>query len=228
MKNFKGYLHTDGYGGYHSLPVTVVGCWAHLRRKFNDAVKALPKKDRAGCIAMRGRKYCDKLFEFEESFTDANLTPEERYLKRQEYSVPLIEEFYTWIDSLGVVPKSLLGTAVHYALSQRPYLENYLLDGRLEASNNRAERSIKTFVIDRKNFLFANSQKGAKACAVIMSMIETAKENGLDPYQYLTYVFKNAPNWDIKNNRDALKKLLPFADVLPKIDVKPQASVVSV
>jgi hypothetical protein len=98
---------------------------------------------------------------------------------------------------------------VHYALEQWNYLTRYLLDGRPEISNNRAERSIKPFVIDRKNFLFANTPGGARASAITFSIIETAKENGLNPYAYLTYIFKNAPNWDIRNNTDALQKLLP-------------------
>ncbi|EGO62672.1 IS66 family transposase, partial [Acetonema longum] len=85
------------------------------------------------------------------------------------------------------------GRAVHYTLEQWPYLERYLWDGNLEISNNRAERSIKPFVIDRKNFLFANTPRGAKASAIVFSIIETAKENGLHPYKYLTYIFKNAP-----------------------------------
>ena len=86
-------------------------------------------------------------------------------------------------------------------------MERYLLDGRLEISNNRAERSIKPFVIDRKNFLFANTARGAKASAVMFSIIETAKESKLDPFAYLTYIFRNAPNWDIRNNVDYLQLL---------------------
>ena len=84
-----------------------------------------------------------------------------------------------------------------------------MLDGRLEISNNRDERCIKLFVIDRKNFLFANTPRGAKASAVMFSLIETAKENGLNPFEYLVYVFNNAPNWNIRNNPDALERLLP-------------------
>ena len=90
---------------------------------------------------------------------------------------------------------------MHYALSQRKYLERYLLGGRLEISNNRAERGIKPFVIDRKNFLFAITPRGAKASAVMFSLIETAKENGLNSFEYLVYVFKNAPNWNIHITR---------------------------
>ncbi|OCN01268.1 transposase [Clostridium sp. W14A] len=211
LKNFKGYLHTDGYDGYHSLKedITVIGCWAHARRKFDEALKALPERDREGSNVLRGKRYCDRLFGFEREFE--NLKPEDRYLKRQKYSKPLLDEFFAWASALNATPKSGIGIAVHYALSQRKYLERYILDGRLEISNNRAERSIKPFVIDRKNFLFANTPRGAKASAVMFSIIETAKENGLNPYSYLTCIFKNAPNCcDWPNDAEALQSLLPW------------------
>lgn len=209
LKDFKGYLHTDGYDGYHSLKedITVIGCWAHVRRKFDEALKALPERDREGSNVLRGKRYCDQLFGFEREFE--SLKPEDRYLKRQENSKPLLDEFFAWASSLNATPKTGIGIAVHYALSQRKYLERYILDGRLEISNNRAERSIKPFVIDRKNFLFSNTPRGAKASAIIFSLIETAKENGLNPYDYLVYVFKNAPNLNIRNDIDALWSLSP-------------------
>ena len=209
LKGFKGYLHTDGYGGYHGLPseIIIVGCWAHARRKFDEALKGLPDKDQAGSLALKGKQYCDSLFALERSLEGC--TPEERYRKRQELAKPVLEEFYLWLTSLRPAPKSGLGKAVHYAMEQGNYLKRYLLDGRLEISNNRAERSIKPFVIDRKNFLFANTPGGAKASAVTFSIIETAKENGLNPYAYLTYILRNAPNLNIQNDRDALLNLLP-------------------
>ena len=106
-------------------------------------------------------------------------------------------------------PKSALGKALNYLKEQWPYLTNYLKNGRLELSNNRAERSIKPFVIDRKNFLFANTPKGATGSAVMFSLIQTAIENGLDPYQYLTWLLKTANNADLKNP-EIVEKLLPW------------------
>ena len=209
LKDFKGYLHADGYDGYHKLPesITVVGCWAHVRRKFDKALKALSANGREGSFALAGKRYCDRLFELEREAAD--LSPEKRYEKRLETSKPLAEEFFTWANSVIAMPKSGASIAARYALSQRKYLERYLVDGRLEISNNRAERSINPFVIDRKNFLFANTPRGAKASAVVFSLIETAKENGLNPFAYLTYVFSNAPNWGIRNNADAMQLLIP-------------------
>jgi transposase len=224
LSNFKGYLHTDGYDGYHKLPeeITVVGCLAHARRKWFDALKIMPKDKRAGTNVQRGVEYIDRLFALEKRFAD--LTADERFKKRQELSRPLLDEFLTWVEPLGGGSNMLLGKAVGYTLGQRKYLENYLLDGRLEISNNRAERSVKPFVMSRKNFLFANTPRGAKSGAIIFSLIETAKENGLSPYEYLTYIFQNAPNLDIRNNPAALAHLLPDCPDLPAHIRYPQAA----
>ena len=210
LKNFSGYLHADGYEGYHGLSdnIKVVGCFAHARRKFDEAVKGLSKKAQSDSVAMIGKRFCDKLFLLERDF--AGLTAEERLQKRQELSKPVFDEFYGWLNSLTPPPKTSLNAAVVYACNQREYLERYLEDGRLEISNNRAERSIKPFVVGRKNWLFANTPRGAKASAIMFSLIETAKENGLNPYEYLTYVFKNAPNSDIRSNINNLERLLPW------------------
>jgi transposase len=211
LKNFSGYLHADGYDGYHSLPDTiiVVGCWSHVRRKWDDALKSLEKKDQIGSKALKGKHFCDQLFELERKW--AQLPSEERQKNRQEQAKPELDNFLAWLNTINCAPKSALGKAVNYTLSQWKYLNRYLLDGQLEISNNRAERSIKPFVISRKNFLFANTPRGAKASAIMFSLIETAKENGLNPFAYLTYIFRNAPNWDIRNNIDALERLLPYS-----------------
>jgi hypothetical protein len=209
LKGYKGYLHTDGYAGYHSLPaeIIIVGCWAHARRKFDEALKAMPKKDWEGSGALTGKQYCDKLFSLERQWAD--LSPQERYEKRHELSSPVLDAFHAWLASLNVA-KNAFGRAVQYTLDPWKYLERYLLDGRLEISNNRAERSIKPFVIGRKNFLFANTQRGARASAVMYSIIETAKENGLKPYEYMRFIFETAPNLRLIDNPDSVKALLPW------------------
>ena len=211
LKDFNGFCHADGYDGYHSLPdnITVVGCFAHARRKWDEALKSIPEETRADSNIMRGKRYCDKLFEYERKFAD--LTPDERFKQRQEHSKPLLNEFYAWIIDLDATPKTPLGVASHYMISQRKYLEQYLSDGRLEISNNRVERSIKPFVIGRKNFLFANTPRGAKASAILYSIVETAKECGFNPYEYLVYILKSAPNLDIRNDLGHLERLLPYS-----------------
>ncbi len=209
LLGYKGYLHTDGYAGYHKLPNTihVVGCHSHARRKFVEALAALKEEDRKGTPAERGVQYFDALFALEEKWHD--LDPDERKKMRAKFSKPILDELYNWVFHLNASTKSLLGKAAHYVRSQWQWLVGYLEDGRLEISNNRAERSIKPFVMSRKNFLFANTPSGAKASAIYFSLIETAKENGLDPYRYLTWVLRTAPTLNMKDC-DQVEKLLPM------------------
>ena len=210
LQGFNGWLHADGYQGYHKLPenIRVVGCWAHARRKFDEALQTLPKEMQKDSPAAIGECYCSRLFKLEQAF--AELTPEERYEKRLEQAKPVLDALLSWANEMQVktAPKSAMGRAIHYLLEQWPYLTRYLEDGRLELSNNRAERSIKPFVMGRKNWLFANTPGGAQASSVIYSLIETAKENGLDPYRYLLWLLQNAP---VLSETDEVwaEKLLP-------------------
>ena len=208
LEGFSGWLHADGYPGYHRLPekIRVVGCWAHLRRKFDEAVNSLPQKDQQDAAALRGQAYCSRLFAMEQEL--AELPPEERYTQRLERPKPVMDALLAWAETVHAAPKSALGKALYYLKEQWPYLIRVLEDGRLELSNNLAERSIKPFVIGRKNFLFANTPRGAQGSAVIYSMIETAKANALDPYRYLTWVLTNAPILAAKDD-DWEEKLLP-------------------
>ena len=209
LAGYKGYLHTDGYAGYHDLgeDITVVGCWAHARRKFDEAVKSLPKGKAKGSSASQGLTYCNLLFGIEQEIADK--TAEERYEERLEQAKPVLDAMLSWANSRTAAPKSALGKAFHYLKEQWPYLTNYLNDGRLEISNNRAERSIKPFVIDRKNFLFANTPKGATGSAIMFSLIQTAIENGLDPYKYLTWLLWKAKDAELTDEH-TIQTLLPW------------------
>ena len=191
LSGFRGYLQTDGYAGYNSLENVIrIGCWAHARRKFEEAQKALPKGQRSN-TADQGVAYCTKLFKMEEKLK--SLPPEERKAERLRLEKPILDDMMKWAETRNAAPKSKLGLALSYLHNQWTPLTNYLLDGRIELSNNRAERSIKPFVMARKNFLFANTSRGAQSSATIFSLIESARENGLDPYAYLCWVLKRAP-----------------------------------
>jgi hypothetical protein len=182
----------------------VVGCWAHARRKWDEALQSLKDvntESRQNSAEMKGKQYCDKLFAIERELT--GLTADERHHQRQERLKPLMDEFFAWAADVPARPKSALGRAIGYLFSQKQYLQNVLLDPRLELSNNRIERTVKPFVISRKNFLFANTPRGANTAAILFSLIETAKEAGVNPFEYLTYVFKTAPS--VKS--DALQEL---------------------
>jgi len=137
------------------------------------------------------------------------LSPDMRYTQRLEQAKPVLDAMLAWANTRAAAPKSALGKAFTYLKEQWPYLMNYLKDGRLELSNNRAERSIKPFVIDRKNFLFANTPGGARGSAMIFTMIQTAIENGLDPFRYLTWLFYTGSDIDLKQAEN-IQNLLPW------------------
>ena len=225
LKGFKGFIHVDGYEAYGKLlkdssgedtGVKLVGCYAHVRRKWDEAIKSLPKGADPSSLAVRkGLDYCNKLFELERKYE--KYTPEKRYLARIKFSKPLLDEYFNWVasENLVALPKGPLGKALTYSINQRKKLENFMLDGRLELSNNRGERAIKPFVIGRKNWTFAASVKGAKASAVIYSIIETAKASKLHTFNYITYLLEKLPNIDV-NDLDQLDKLLPWMGQLPE------------
>ena len=219
LKEYNGYLHTDGYDAYHDLPpdIIIVGCWSHARRYWEELYETIPVAGRDGSNAERGLVYINLLFAFEHEFAD--MTPEERFKQRLKKSKPVSDDYFEWVDSLQAPPKSLLGKAIDYSVSQRTYLENIYLDGRLEISNNRAERSIKPFVQGRKQWLFSNTPNGAESSSIYFSLIETARENNLNPYQYLKLLLEKLPTATTAD----LEALLPWGDGIPdycKVPVK--------
>ena len=213
LKDFKGYVHSDGYSGYNKLDGIVrCGCWAHLRRKF---VEAIPQKKAEGApltAAETGRDYCNRLFKLEDELKD--LTPAERKHKRLELEQPVLEAFWCWLDTLEPLKGSALGKAVTYAKNQKPYMENYLLDGRCSLSNNVAENAIRPFTVGRKNWLFADTPKGADASAAVYSLVETAKANGLNVYTYLQYLLIYMPDTDWHNHPEELDMLMPWSEAV--------------
>ena len=213
LQGWHGYLHADGYAGYHALPpgITVVGCLVHLRRKFEAALKVLPENERKESREQEALHRIGKLFYLEGLWQ--NHPPDERHRLRLEQSKPLYEDFFLWLGTLKkVTPKSALGAAIGYANDQKRWMNHFFLDGRVELSNNRAENSIRPFVMGRKNWLFCNSQRGAKASAVAYSVIETAKENGLKPFDYLCFLFETLP----QATTGQLELLLPWGNAVPE------------
>ena len=216
LKGWRGYCHTDGYAGYHDLAdVTVVGCWAHVRRKFNDAFQITKAPDSPAKI---GLDYCNRLFELERKFAEEKLDAGQRFRRRELESKPVAEAFFAWAETVSTPPKLAITRAITYLLNQREWLMNVYLDGRLELSNNRGERSIKPFVMGRKNWLFSTSVAGVKASATAFSIIETAKDNGLKPFEYLRFLFETLPN----ATTSQLDALVPWSDALPADCYAPQ------
>lgn len=219
LSGFSGYCHVDAYQAYKKLPsdITLVECLAHARRKFKEAVDVLTEEQKKESKAVIGLEYCSRLFNIEEKFQDES--PEVRYLKRQEHSKPILDEFFVWLNTCNATPKSHFGRAVSYTLNQWAYLTNYLLDGRLDISNNRAEHLAKSYAVCRKNFLFSNTPKGAESSAITYSVIATAMANNLDPYEYLTHIFKTAPNIDMSDVKN-IQALLPWNVSFQKSEIK--------
>ncbi len=199
LEGFSGKLHTDGYDAYHRMlpkAITPVGCWAHMKRKFTDAIKSLPKKIQKQSPAQVGLRYCDQLFGIEGDCNKKELSPEERQRIREEKSRPIAEAFFAWAQreyNNHPTPRDLYGAALTYAKNQRVWLMNVFLDGRLELSNNRAERAVRPFAVGRKNWMFSNTPRGADASAAVYSIVETAKANGLNPFLYLKFLLERLP-----------------------------------
>jgi len=209
LEGFKGYLQTDGYDGYNAVVavngLTHVGCMAHARRKFSEALKAQGKKKQRG-KAHRGLALIQKLYRVEKQAR--KLTHEERYRHRLQHARPILDEMRAWLDHAlpQLPPASTTGKALNYLHNEWDKLIHYLDDGRLEIDNNGAENAIRPFVLGRKNWLFSTSVKGVKASANLYSLIETAKANGLEPYAYLRYLFAELPKAE---SVEAIEALLP-------------------
>ncbi len=202
LEGFKGFLQCDGHSAYKTLSskrpeIELIGCMAHARRKFKEALDVIPKKkgDNSQKISRPAQalNMIRQLYAIERRIKDK--TTEERYRVRQCESRPIMDKFRQWLEKQKprILPESKLGKAITYALNQWPYLSRYLDSGLVEIDNNAAERSIKPFVIGRKNWTFADSVKGANASAVLYSLVETAKANGLEPYAWFRYVLIQLP-----------------------------------
>lgn len=195
LRGYQGYLSVDGYAGYQHTQAQLVACLAHIRRKFMDAKKVQGKSAKVG-KADWALNHIQKLYRIEKQIKDK--TVDERYRIRQAQSVPLLTQFKTWLDksSETILPESLLGKAINYAINQWDKFIRYVEDGRIDIDNNRSERAIKPFVIGRKAWLASRTANGANASAILYSIIETAKACGLKPYDYLMHVMQKMMDGD--------------------------------
>ena len=216
LEGFEGYLQTDGYEGYNAVcsahGLTHVGCWAHARRKFDEALKAQrksrknAKRSAKQSKALQGLAFIQKLYRIERQIVEK--PPDERHRIRQEQSKPILVKLRGWLDaSLGSVPpQSLTGKALGYLDKQWSKLVRYIEDGRLRIDTNLVENAIRPFVLGRKNWLFSDTVRGAQASANLYSLIETAKANGVEPYRYLRHVFIELPK---ARRVEEIERLLP-------------------
>ena len=233
LDGFHGKLQCDGYQGYNKVEdVQLICCSAHARRKFYEALPAgkkktiklldvnssetirepeIPQTDLEKYIpAEIGVAYFNKLFYLEREFKE--LSPEERQKKRIEQEVPVWENFFGWLGTLNPTKGSKLEKAVNYAQNHKDTLQGYLQDGRCELSNNRAERNAKSYAIGRKNSLFHASVNGAVASSVIYSLVETAKANNLNVFQYIYILLLYMPG--CKNRSEGIEQLMPWSEFI--------------
>ena len=202
-------LMVDGYEGYQRIcneqNLVRLGCWAHARRKFIEAQKLQPKGKTGKADQVLA--YIQQLYAIEREVRDK--PADECYRIRQQQARPVIDKLKTWLEKTlqHTPPKTALGKAVHYLHEQWERLVRYLDDGHYPIDNNPIENSIRPFAIGRKNWMFANSQAGAKASANLYSLVQTAKSNGLNPYDYLRLIFKELPN---AQTLEDIERLLPW------------------
>ena len=211
LPDFQGYLQTDDYAGYNHLDtiegVHHLGCFAHARRKFVEAQKVAPSKKGATSKADMAVSFIKKLYAIENKIKD--LSPEKRLAIRQRESVPQLEKLKNWLDKslVTTLPKGKTGMALSYLAKNWNKLTLYVEDERLNIDNNTVENAIRPFAIGRKNWMFSNSQKGARASAMLYSIIETAKLNDLNPHTYLQLLFTKMPQ--VKSVEE-YEQLLPW------------------
>ena len=211
-EDFKGYLQSDGYIGYDAVgqreDIIHVGCLAHARRKFDEAVKAQSKTGRGG-LAKQGLAFINKIYRVEKLAREAGLNAGARKQLRDEKARPVWKELREWVDKVRThaPPSTAVGTALRYLDEQWPHLSAVLEDGRLEVDNNLCENAIRPFTVGRKNWLFSDTPAGAEASARLYSLVETAKANGLEPYTYLSRVFTDLPQ---AKTLEDIEALLPW------------------
>jgi transposase len=229
LRGYKGVVQTDGYVAYdfldHVKGVSHLGCWAHARRKFVEAQKARGKNSKKAGSTDQALKFIRTLYDIEKAAQKRGLSAHELLELRRNEAVPILKKMHVWLvkKSRQVVPKSLLGKAVHYTINQWPRLSGYIEHAHATPDNNLAENAIRPFCVGRRNWLFAGTPEGAAASATLFSLIETAKANKLEPYKYLRFLFENLP---FAQTTEDYGKLLPGNLTQSILDNTPKVSLV--
>ena len=218
LKGYDGICVTDGYQVYHTLEkeleeLTIAGCWVHCRRRFDEALKLVPKSYQKESNAFLLMKQIQAIYREEGKLND--LSSDERLKQRQAVIKPLVDAFFAYLKTINVSKKDKFGDAIGYALNQEKYLRVFLTDGDVPIDNNASERAIRGFCIGKKNWQMIDTINGAKSSAIIYSIVETAKANNLKPFDYVQYLLEEIPKH--MNDRDCsfLENLLPWSEKLP-------------
>lgn len=218
LKGYDGICVTDGYQVYHTLEkeleeLTIAGCWVHCRRRFDEALKLIPKSCQKESNAFLLMKQIQAIYREEGKLKD--LSSDERLKQRQAVIKPLVDAFFAYLKTINVSKKDKFGDAVGYALNQEKYLRVFLTDGDVPIDNNASERAIRGFCIGKKNWQMIDTINGAKSSAIIYSIVETAKANNLKPFDYVQYLLEEIPKHMDDRDCSFLKDLLPWSEKLP-------------
>ncbi len=226
LRDFSGICVTDGYQVYHTVEneredLRIAGCWSYARRRFDEAVKVLPKTKQKDSRAYLALTMIQAICREEKQLKE--LSAQERQNRRQLSVRPLVEAYFTWVrENLPKVPqKSKTWEGFNYSLNQEKYLKVFLEDGEVPMDNNAAEQSIRGFCIGKKNWVIIDTVAGAKSSATIYSIAETAKANDLKPYDYFEYLLTEIPKHLDDTDRSFLDDLLPWSPNLPANCRKP-------
>ncbi len=220
LKDFSGVCVTDGYQVYHTLEgerqdLTIAGCWAHARRRYDEALKALPKDKRKDCLANTALKMIRAIYKANDALD--SFPSEERLQKRQGAVKPLVEAYFAWVKENH--SKVLKGTktekGMQYSINQEKYLKTFLDYPDVPMDNNAAEQSIKNFCVGKKNWLFCDTLSGAKSSAIIYSIVETAKANNLKVYEYINHILSVLPEHMEDTDYSFINDLLPWSEKIP-------------
>lgn len=219
LKGYDGICVTDGYQVYHTLEkeleeLTIAGCWVHCRRRFDEALKLIPKPSQKESNAFLLMKQIQAIYREEGKLND--LSSDERLKQRQAVIKPLVDAFFAYLKTINVSKKDKFGDAVRYALNQEKYLRVFLTDGDVPIDNNASERAIRGFCIGKKNWQMIDTIHGAKSSAIIYSIVETAKANNLKPFDYVQYLLEEIPKHMNDNDCSFLEDLLPWSEKLPE------------
>ena len=220
LQEFNGYLMCDGYSGYNKVSnAKRTACWAHIRRYLTDAIPKGKQLDYTQ-PSVQGMMYINQLFHLEDVIKAEHSSFDAIKKARLEKEKPIVEGFLSWLDKQNPVRGSRMDKAVTYIQNRRDYLMTYLEDGRCSFSNNLSENAIRPFTVGRKNWLFCDTPHGAQASAIVYTMVEMAKANGVNVYHYLTYLLEKLPDDSMSDNE--LDQLAPWNEKV-KIEIERRA-----
>ena len=221
LKTFSGTVVTDGYQVYHKLEkeredLKVAGCWIHARRPFADFIKSVGLTAAKGSIAQEAYDMITEMLRIDNTFDD--LPVSDRKKQRQLVLSEKVDAYFAWTKQkyAQVTPNGSIGKALAYSINQEKYLRVFLTDGNIPMDNNYAEQAIRPFTLGRKNFVLIESSNGAKASAVLYSLVETAKANGLNTFEYFNLLLTEIPQHVDDNNLRFLDNLLPWSPLVQK------------